>query len=685
MANNYQAGNLELSMSAFGDDKVLSSLDITIARLTKLSQVLKSITTADFKWLSSFSTRLNNLGKKMDNMNFSTIENGFNRLSKAVAPFLTMVGQAESSLKSLSEVMNKASGKKFMKMTSSTGGLGDLFKLGKISSTIYLARRLAKSFAQILQYGSEFTETLNMWQVSMRNSLDLADDFVNKMHRAYGISTETLMRNQAIYKNMLSQMGQLTEETSYQLSESLTQMMLDYSSLWNVTIDQASEKFKAMLAGQIRPIRAVSGISVEEQAIYDIYRGMGGTKTMRQLTQTEKRLLRIYATFSQMQQSGATGDFAKTLEQFANQSRLMSEYWKELITWVGIGLKELIQASGIMQYFNAGLIVATEIVKALVKSAGYETPDFLDGFLESTDDANDAMDELKGKLLDFDKFRALEDTSGLGNVAIDEKVIELINSYRSSLDDVVNKSQELAEIWLKGLGFKEVNGELTITDENLKNIETTLKIIGISLASIVGYNIVLGIGKMVTALFSLNNILLVTKTAFFGILSSSLFQLFDNLLSNLDKSERKIKSWATAIVGAIVAIIVAITAAQKAPLAGVTGAIIGAEGAGLLVAGLKNLIWQEYANGGMPDTGTLFVAGEAGAEIVSTSTSGKTGVANVDQIAQATYKGQIMAWQQIRRDLKDFGGVEISADAEGIFRVVRKSAKSQGLDFVAVK
>jgi hypothetical protein len=214
-------------------------------------------------------------------------------------------------------------------------------------------------------------------KVAFRNNLEAADEFVNKMHKAYGISTQVLMENQAIYKNMLSQMGQMSEETSYALSESLTRMVLDYSSLWNVTIEQASEKFKAMLAGQIRPIRAVSGISVEEQAIYDIYRGIGGTKTMRQLTQTEKRLLRIYATFSQMQSSGATGDFAKTIEQFANQSRLMNEYWKELVTWVGVGLKELIQASGIMQYINASLITATEIIKAIVIAYGYETPNFL--------------------------------------------------------------------------------------------------------------------------------------------------------------------------------------------------------------------------------------------------------------------------------------------------------------------
>lgn len=49
----------------------------------------------------------------------------------------------------------------------------------------------------------------------------------------------------------------------------------------------------------------------------------------------------------------------------------------------------------------------------------------------------------------------------------------------------------------------------------------------------------------------------------------------------------------------------------------------------------KNTIYSwTYASGGYPDTGTVFVAGEAGAEAVGTI-NGRTGVANSDQIASA--------------------------------------------------
>lgn len=51
--------------------------------------------------------------------------------------------------------------------------------------------------------------------------------------------------------------------------------------------------------------------------------------------------------------------------------------------------------------------------------------------------------------------------------------------------------------------------------------------------------------------------------------------------------------------------------------------------------------WKPYAKGGVPEVGTVFYAGEAGAEIVSTSRSGQTGVANVEQISQAMLQALI--------------------------------------------
>lgn len=722
---NYQAGNLNLLLSTAGSQQSVAAISTTTAYLTSLANVLKSVTPNDVKWITSLGTRIGTLGKKMEAVDWAKVQAGFTNLATAIDPFIKKVSSANSGLTSLATVLTKVNTLNSATATMGGAGFGSVLSLAKFSGAYYMARRIAGAMADIIQAGSDFTETLNMWQVAFRQNLDRADEFVSKMQKAYGISTQTLMQNQAIYKNMLSQMGYISEEASYQISESLTQMMLDYSSLWNVTIDQASEKFKAMLAGQIRPIRAVSGISVEEKAIFDVYQALGGTKTMRQLTQTEKRLLRIYATFQQMNASGATGDFAKTIEKFANQSRMASENWKELVTWLGIGAKHMIETSGVMQYINALLITATEIVKALVYAGGYQDENFLDGMFETVENTNEAVDELQGKLLGFDKFRALDDNTGGGLLAIDEKVLELLSGYNSKLDSVTNKAQELASTWLTGMGFEKVNGEWVIAEGNLKRIKTEIDdIIGL-VTTIIGWNIANKIAGIALALtdaeiaFKLTNIplaqLIMKLKDLPGLIKKIPKFINDLKLSfSMLSEELKIFNAMTLSVGASILAMglslfiaqwdnmggvqkaVTIFGALAAAIAGVAIAInifkmnwVGALGVGATVAGgvlaVSAAIAQarnvEYkANGGMVSTGTMFVAGEAGAEIVHHGSRG-TGVANVDQIAQAQYKAQMMAWQQMKRDLKDFGQVTISADSQGILKIVETTAHKQGKRF----
>ena len=60
-------------------------------------------------------------------------------------------------------------------------------------------------------------------------------------------------------------------------------------------------------------IRTTSGFDITERTLYSLYQELGGQKTMRQLTQLEKRLLIILAIQKQMVETGTIGDFSKTI------------------------------------------------------------------------------------------------------------------------------------------------------------------------------------------------------------------------------------------------------------------------------------------------------------------------------------------------------------------------------------
>jgi hypothetical protein len=502
----YTAGSLELSV--FGkSDKAVLAIKNTVKSLNSLNRAILQINNASYSFagkqldyiftkiakasskiqtsnLENFASvaksinsisRLSNLGK----VDWDDVAKGFSKMTTAIIPFIEAVKSGETSLNALYGTLNKISKGSTTSGSSASNKAFKNFNLGfsfaKIRLALAAAKRLGQSVYKVVQYGSDFVETLNLWQVSMRDNIHLADQFVSKMNKAYGVSTQTLMNAQAIFRNMLGSLGQISDTSAYALSESLTQMALDFSSLYNVKISEALEKFQAMLAGQVRPIRS-AGLDITETTLFMYYQQLGGTKTMRQLNRTEKQLLSILAVFKQMEKAGALGDMAKTIETFANQARMASENFKEMLTWIGVSLQYLIQESKILVKLNALLISFTEIFKSLAYQIGYKTPDFAFAWEENIQETSEAIDELQGKLLGFDEFRALNDSTDNSVLSIDETLLDVLASYSSFIGEANSGAQELANKWLTILGFqKDAESGLWQAPEEIKNIFGIIK------------------------------------------------------------------------------------------------------------------------------------------------------------------------------------------------------------------
>lgn len=665
----------------------------TVLKLANSFNSLSSNTVGNLKVIAntfrSFSSisKIENLDKVFDNMDFNKVANGFNKLTTAITPFIDKIITAESSLQSLNSILTKISGKKLSSLTNFTNNtnvsnIGLLGKLGKRLFTLAMAKRLGQALANIVQAGTDFTETLNLWQVAMRGNLDLADEFIKKMNKAYGISQNTLMNAQATFKNMIGSLGQISDSVSYQLSESILQMALDFSSLYNVTFESAITKFEAMLAGQVRPIRSKSGLDITETTLYQMYQQIGGTKTMRQLNITEKRLLSILSVYEQMSRAGAVGDLAKTLDNFANQSRMLSENFKELKTYVGLFFQDLLQSWGVLKYINAGLIFLTEIVKGLVN---YKTPNFIEGMFESTEAENEALDELQGKLLDFDKFRALDTSATTGGIAIDQTILNSLKEYQSILDNVNNGARELATKWLKDINLltEDANGNLVINEQKLSNIKRVLEAIVLELGAIVGYLGVLSIVALVKKITTLTGAVSGLRIALAGVALALGYILVDLLLSNLGDKAKEIVAPIAMLTGAIMGLVGAILALNAVTSIGKTIASMTAlAGVGVFIAGLKTQIQSNsipsYAVGASDiDSGTVFRAGEGGkTEMVYSGSNGKTNVANVKQMKMAFYQALEEYGANHKND--DNQPIVITLDGEVVYKNTTAHAKRRG-------
>lgn len=516
---NYQAGDLELSITGVSSSAT-TSISQTIKALNSLSNALNKINAtktvlagdklslifykigeaansvdaaklaniaAAAKSISAIS-RIGNLEK----LDFEKVAKGFNSLTTAITPFLAKINESEASLVALDGVLKRIGKNKLgdlLEPPKDKGkGIKELLNVGKFMAVFHAARRIGRAVGNIVQSGADYTETLNLWRVSMNDFEQTATSFVNKMNEAYGISEKTLMQAQATFKNMLGSLGMISDQMAYSLSEAVTKMAIDYSSLYNVGIEDAVNKFQSALAGQVRPVRAVSGYDITENTLYQLYQSIGGTKTVRQLNQTEKRLLAIYAIFNQMEASGAINDMDRTINSFANQSRVMAETFNEVKQYAGMLTTNLLENLGVMTSINAVLSFTAEFLKALGTYMGALQKQPIDIFgttTEGAEDASKAIDEVKGKLLGFDQFRSLSGQEE-EDVDIDEALAKAIGNYGSAVDDSLMGSKKIARQWLESVGliYDANEGTYSLTDK-FELFADTISLVGGLLGGVV--------------------------------------------------------------------------------------------------------------------------------------------------------------------------------------------------------
>ena len=480
---------LEIEVKQSNTTKTVNSIARSVDKLTKsltnfdteyFSEQLEGIGKAigKLKIDGQLSANFGKIGtalKNITNVDFDAqkLYKKFSSLTRIVKPFVAELKNAEKALVAMNGVLNakETSGGNKTSQTSQKSK-GNIFSVSNLYHIVRLINFVGRGLQKvggfmkdIVQSGIDYTETLNLWQVAMGKNADQAEEFINRMAKAYGYATTTLMQYQATFRNMLSNLGGVDSNVSYKLSEYLMQMAGDYASLYNVTIEKAMQSFQSVLAGQVRPIRSVSGYDITENTIFELYQSLGGEKTMRQLSQTEKRLLRIMAIFQQMERSGAVGDLSKTLGNSANQLRIINEQVTELKTWLGNILEMYLRP--VLPIVQAFLMVATEVAKVIAKDLGYEAFDGAIGGLEET---NEQADELAGKLLSFDKFEALNSSSGDNALGIDSKLLDAMAKYEGYLEHSKTIAQQMADTILPL--FINENGEL---QEGVAKIKNTIE------------------------------------------------------------------------------------------------------------------------------------------------------------------------------------------------------------------
>ncbi len=202
--------------------------------------------------------------------------------------------------------------------------------------------------------------------------------------------------------------------------------------------------------------------------------GMNDVK-ISQMNEIEKRLLIILTLQSQMARSAAMGDFARTIEQPANQLRVLQQQLAEVGRWIGSVFYGVI--GSVLPYINGFVMAIKELVRTFALFLGYELPNstgqtgtILDGLEEgmggvsdSVGDINSGLDETNkklkeavGSLASFDKLNVIKPptdtgssggggTGGLGGMTVDPRLLEALNKYDYLFGSIRMKAMDIRD------------------------------------------------------------------------------------------------------------------------------------------------------------------------------------------------------------------------------------------------
>lgn len=223
------------------------------------------------------------------------------------------------------------------------------------------------------------------------------------------------------------------------------------------------------------------------------------------------------------------------------------------------------------------------------------------------------------------------------------KYLKVNKEYYKDINAEANKLSFDKFESLSGNATQELLVEEEIDSLQANNIIAYLTTIGGILVGFASYKIVDwflhdgvkklsdGLGKVAGKVGDISNAGLIAGSAFAFI--TSIFNLIE-VAKNWDSSSliTKISAITSFVLGLAAAImtILALTGVGNVKI--MKAISVGLTAGSVLSAGVSAM---KFADGGIPSKGSLFIAGEAGAELVHTMPSGNTGVTNVEQFTQA--------------------------------------------------
>lgn len=318
------------------------------------------------------------------------LKKGLNNLK----PQFTEMGN--TGTKAMNQISNSMSG-----ATKSIGSLKSSLKgiIGTLG-LVFSLKALINFGQQAVDVASDLTEVDNVVQKAfgnMRGEMDaLADSSIKNLGISRLEAYQTGSTFMAMGKSMLT-----SSQDAKDMALNLTKLSANMASFFNTSNKYAAIALKSIYTGETETLKQY-GVVMTEVNLKQFALAQGITKSYNEMSQSERVMLRYQYV---MQQLGYIGDdFIDTQDSWANQTRVLSEQWKEFLGVLGTGIITILTplVKALNMVLGRMIAIAKSIGSVLSNVFGIQVQS-ANQVSGAVSDTADAFDDASTAVGDYDK------------------------------------------------------------------------------------------------------------------------------------------------------------------------------------------------------------------------------------------------------------------------------------------
>ena len=251
-------------------------------------------------------------------------------------------------------------------VSGSLGGLRSIAgKLAAALAAAFAVQKVIQFGAACIQLGSDVAEVQNVVDVSFGRMAYKMEEFADTAITSFGMSELAAKKTGSTYMAMAKGMG-VADEAASDMAIELTGLSGDVASFFNLSQEDAAYKLRSIFTGETEALKDL-GVVMTQANLQQYAMANGMNSNIQAMSQAERVALQYSFVMDSLKL--AQGDFLRTQDSWANQTRILSMQWQQFMSIIGQALTTvLLPVVKMLNTIVAALINMANAFNAVITS-----------------------------------------------------------------------------------------------------------------------------------------------------------------------------------------------------------------------------------------------------------------------------------------------------------------------------